>query len=181
MNCPFVFWKNNHKIEDEEDCDLWVNITDNQMTFQVQDLLSTIERLPKFSMERLELMRNEIVGKAKQLRDEEVAQFEYVAIEIEVPYLEAKTVSVVKQRPVIKTKRRGGVAGVLGDKKSVIEYEDYTEDQTVYEEKRRTETRQEMFEKPKKPLEHYIEIVKKEAVENFKRTLSLQSPARAFK
>lgn len=181
MNCPFVFWKNNHKNEDDDDGDLWVNITDDQMTCQVQELFSTIDTLSKFSMKRLEQLRDEIVRKAEKLREAEIPQFESVEIAIEVPYLETKTIGVNKQRPVIKDVRKGGVAGFLGDKKSVIEYENYTEDQIIYEEKLRTEKREEMVQKPKKPLEHYIEIVKREAVEQFKCTLTKSAPARAFK
>ena len=161
-----MFWKNNFKDEYENE-GTWVTLSEDELAAQTQELLATVDRLPNFSMTNLVNMKNEIERKAKLLQENEPVQYESVGVDLQVPYLESKTVGVVKQRPVIHEKERGGLPGFFGATKIEIEYQNYTEDQIVYEEKTRNETRQEQVALPKKSLDHYIEIVKKDMLKEF--------------
>ena len=172
MKFPFVFWKNNFKSEDEGSEDTWVSLSSDELTAQTQELLATVDKLPNFSMANLENMKNEIVRRAKLRQDQEAPQYESVEIDIDMPYLESKTIDIAKQRPIIREEERGGLPGFFGATKVTIEYQEYTEAQVVYEEKTRKETRKEQVKLPKKSLEHYIEVVKKETMKEFKDKLA---------
>ena len=76
-----------------------------------------------------------------------------------------------KQRPVVKDKWDGDLGKIFGKKKHYIVYEDYYEQQTIYHQRSKVETRYHQVALPKKPIEYYIEQVKKDKIRAFKQNL----------
>ena len=83
-----------------------------------------------------------------------------------------QVINVTKQRPVVKDRwKRGRFGKITGQKETYVVYENYNEQQTIYHQRSKVETRYHQVALPKKPIEHYIEVVKKEKIQTFKQNL----------
>ena len=168
LKVPAVFWENSHV---EPDSGVWKSLDPNKLTAQVNNLITKIGTVKKYELTTLQALKNEINTEANRRRNAEPTQYETKSYTIQVPYLEPEVRNVTKQRPVIKDKWDGEVGKWIGRKKQYVVYENYTEQETIYHERSRNETKTHQVAVPKKPIEYYVDIVKKERVAAFKRQL----------
>ena len=169
LGCPFVLWKNNHIDEDSED---WVNLNNLELKNQTDSLFESLKSLPKFQMINLEAKREKIMTQASIMRDEAPVQYTTVTTVIDVPYKEPEVIKVTKQRPVKKDRwKRGRFGKITGIKEHYIEWVNYQEDETIYHDRVRQETRQNSVPLPKPPVEEFIPMAKQKIIDEFKATL----------
>ena len=168
LKVPAVFWENSHV---EPDSGVWKSLDPKKLTLQIESLLTKIRAVKKYELTNLQALKNDINAEANRRRDAEATQYETKNYTIQVPYMEAEVRNVTKQRPVVKDKWAGGMGKMLGQKKTYVVMENYTDQETIYHERSREETKTHQVAIPKRPIEFYIDIVKKERVAAFKRQL----------
>lgn len=169
LGIPFVFWENNRKAVDTG---TWMNVDQSQLTNQINDLTRKIASVKNYEISTLKSLKDEILREATQRQKNEPASYESVSYTVEVPYQEPEVKAVTKQRPVEKKVWDGEVGKWIGKKKTVIKWENYTDHETIYHNRTRTETRTSQVEKPKKSVDYYVDIVKQERIAAFKQNLT---------
>ncbi|XP_075258240.1 uncharacterized protein LOC142350309 isoform X3 [Convolutriloba macropyga] len=166
---PTVVWENSHKdiITGE-----WKELTQEKLEGQIQNLFSKIDQVQNYEIATLHALKNEVNAEANRRREAEPVQYEQKSYTVDVPYMEPEVINVTKQRPVVKDRWKSGRFGkITGIKETYVEYENYNEQQTIYHQKSKVETRYHQVALPKKPIEHYIEVIKKEKIKTFKLNL----------
>ncbi|XP_075259031.1 uncharacterized protein LOC142350907 isoform X2 [Convolutriloba macropyga] len=165
---PTVFWENSHK---DMLTGQWKELNQAKLDAQIVNLLAKIDQVQNYEIATLQALKNEVNAEANRRREAEPVQYEQKSYTVDVPYMEPEVINVKKQRPVVKDKWDGDLGKIFGKKKHYIVYEDYYEQQTIYHQRSKVETRYHQVALPKKPIEYYIEQVKKDKIRAFKQNL----------
>ena len=155
-------WKNNFQDEDDDGQLKMVYLEKDQLKTQIENLLTAINKLPNFSLMRLEEMKKKITEEAKKRRENEETQYQTVRRDYEIPVIKEKTEFVTKERPTIVTKKRWLYT------KREIHHEKYLEATKVLYTENERKTEEMKIDFPKRELAYYEEIVKREFMEKFK-------------
>jgi len=162
FNLPFIYIKNNHGN---------IRLTDAEYNEQFDLLMDMVKSLSPYLLKEVQYYQNKIVERAKYLQLTLPKNKTTVQIELEVEKIRSEEVPVQKSRIRydVNEKRRGGVAGLFGGRKSVVtsSTEYYTENETRYFTETVTETRDQEMEL-EYDFSYYMNLAKEEVLKEIR-------------
>jgi GTP-binding protein EngB required for normal cell division len=167
IKVPFVYWRNSYSTLEET-----FNLPQETLADQIGNLLEKVSKVKKYDLEQVRQNAAEITRRATEMREKEPIEYETREVEVERDTVEEYLHPVERERVVMRKVWDGDLGRILGKKRNEATVEKYWGNEVRYRTHRVTEKKQIQVQRPKKDLQYYLEIVKKEKVEELRRALA---------